>query len=286
MTSSGLASRRALTEHARTEASAIAAHAGVDVDILHSHGDLRATGQLFVEVWRTTEQYAPVGTDLMRALVHSGNYVAGAHRDGRLIAASIGFVALDDGHGVTLHSHIAAVAPGAQGGSVGHALKLHQRAWALARGISEISWTFDPLVRRNGWFNLGKLGARGVEYHVDFYGPMTGINAGDPSDRLLVSWRLDEPAPDPRAVVDGLDADVVLQVAADGAPRTTPGRGAGRVLCQVPDDIIAVRTSDPDLAHEWRRAVRDVMVPHFADGFAATGMTRTGYYVLERAEER
>ena len=45
----------------------------------------------------------------------------------------------------TLHSHIAGVIRGPWR-NVGFALKLHQRAWALRRGIAEIAWTYDPLV--------------------------------------------------------------------------------------------------------------------------------------------
>ena len=59
-----------------------------------------------------------------------------------------------------------------RGSSVGFALKQHQRAWALQRGLSRITWTFDPLVRRNAYFNLVKLGATAVAFHRDFYGSM------------------------------------------------------------------------------------------------------------------
>src|SRR3712207_7442617 len=69
--------------------------------------------------------------------------------------------------------------------------KLHQRAWAIARGVHEVAWTFDPLVARNAWFNLTKLGARATEYLPNFYGPMDdGINGADESDRDRKSTRL------------------------------------------------------------------------------------------------
>ena len=68
-------------------------------------------------------------------------------------------------------------------------MKLHQRAWAADHGLAWVTWTFDPLVRRNAWFNIGVLGAEVHEYLVDFYGPIDdSINAGDESDRLLVAW--------------------------------------------------------------------------------------------------
>ena len=78
-----------------------------------------------------------------------------------------------------------------------------------------MTWTFDPLVRRNAYFNTVKLAARPVEYLVDFYGEMTDeINAGQGSDRLLVEWPL-------------LAPEVVSAAAGDFAgcrARRAPGR--------------------------------------------------------------
>ena len=103
---------------------------------------------------------------------------------GTLIGAAVAFFGIDH-----LHSHITGVDPATQSRGVGFALKLHQRAWALDRRIESVHWTFDPLVGRNAYFNLHKLGARAIEYLPDFYGRMTdGINGGDAtSDRLYSS---------------------------------------------------------------------------------------------------
>ena len=54
-----------------------------------------------------------------------------------------------------------------------------------------IAWTYDPLIRRNAYFNLVKLGARPVEYLRNFYGTMDdAINGGTETDRMLVHWDL------------------------------------------------------------------------------------------------
>src|SRR5215213_7578305 len=127
------------------------------------------------------------------AVAHAGNYVAGAFSGTRLVGASAGFFTAPPDP--ELHSHITGVAPGGQHHGIGFALKVHQRAWALARGVRVVAWTFDPLVARNAWFNLAKLGARPTAYLEDFYGPMTdAINAGMASDRLLLAWALADPA--------------------------------------------------------------------------------------------
>src|SRR5207237_5804729 len=91
-----------------------------------------------------------------------------------------------------MHSHILGVVPQNERHGLGFDLKQHQRQWCLARGVKVIEWTTDPLVRRNAYFNLTKLGAEAPEYFVNFYGQMRdGINAGEESDRLLIRWHLD-----------------------------------------------------------------------------------------------
>ena len=74
-----------------------------------------------------------------------------------------------------------------------------------------MTWTFDPFVRRNAWFNLHRLGAEVVELVPDFYGEMRdGINAGLASDRFVVRWDL--PGAAPRPAVEPVDGDVLVPV--------------------------------------------------------------------------
>src|SRR5699024_8773798 len=103
-------------------------------------------------IWRPDPANPPVTTELLRALTKAGNYVTGAYDGAELIGACVGF--FGEPAGAALHSHIAGVTGAARGRHVGFALKLHQRAWALRRGVREIAWTFDPLIRRNAYFNL------------------------------------------------------------------------------------------------------------------------------------
>ncbi len=134
---------------------------------------------------------------MLRALAHSGNYVAGARVDGRLVGGLVGWLGARAAH--QLHSALAhflawllTVRPPA---SDLHPSSEDQRQWCLERGVGRrFEWTTDPLVSRNGYFNLTKLGARASDYLINFYGVMTdGLNAGEESDRLLISWELDSP---------------------------------------------------------------------------------------------
>ncbi|MFC4122128.1 GNAT family N-acetyltransferase [Nonomuraea zeae] len=213
---------------------------------------------------------------LIRSIAHVGGYVAGARRGGELVGVSIGFFA-GDGH---LHSHITGVLPGARGG-LGLALKEHQRAWALARGVSAVSWTFDPLVSRNAYLNIHKLGARPAAYLPDFYGTMRdAINAGEDTDRLYVVWDLSAPPRDrPEADLSG--AIVLLGRDGDEPHRTTEGGGSrGRLAIAMPRDIETLRALSPATAARWRAAVREALLTSGETGHMIVDVTRDGWYVL------
>jgi predicted GNAT superfamily acetyltransferase len=243
---------------------------------LTEHKELLAAQRLYESIWRSSAP--PVTAELMRALIKSGNYVSGAFDGEDLIGACAGFCSPPAES--TLHSHIAGVAPGMRGRNIGHALKLDQREWALARGIKSITWTFDPLIRRNAHFNLAKLGADATEYLTDLYGHMDDdINGGGESDRLLVTWDLI--AAEPHSV--SATGVVALGISEAGMP--VNGTSAGHtVLVAVPSDIETLRATNPAAANEWRHAVRDVLGGLLAEGARVTGFDKSGWYVVERNE--
>lgn len=252
--------------------------------------DLRALVRIFAEIWGRPGE-PPVDSDVLRALVLSGNYVAGASVDGRLVGGLIGWLGGPPPDHLHLHSHILGVQADSQVRGLGFELKQHQRTWCLDRGVKTIEWTFDPLVRRNAYFNLNKLGAEAGAYLINLYGEMAdGINSGEESDRILIDWRLDSPkavaAAAGRPVEPPTDdlqqarADSLLSIGVGGEPM--PGTSTSRVvICQVPDDIVAMRRSDPQLARAWRMAVRNAMKPAVDAGYRITGVTRTGWFVFE-----
>ncbi len=102
-------------------------------------------------------------------------------------AACFGFFAAP-GTQRNLHSHIAGVLARTRGPQ----RRLRAEAapagvGAGARAPAAVSWTFDPLIRRNAWFNLGKLAADADGYLPNFYGSMDdAINRSDDTDRVLV----------------------------------------------------------------------------------------------------
>ena len=270
-------------------ADAAARSAGVSVRELANLAELDEMVDLLSSIWGRSAN-PPVTIELLRALSKAGNYVSGAFDGTQLVGACVGFFHAPSED--ALHSHIAGVSRAATGRSIGFALKLHQRAWALLRGVSEIAWTFDPLVSRNAYFNLVKLAARPSEYLPNFYGPMVDtINGGGDSDRLLVRWRLRDPSvvaacagsPTPALIEDELAAGAVvaLGIGADGGPE--PGALDGATsLVAVPPHIGALRAADPALAQKWRLAVREALSALVADGARITGFDRAGWYVVTK----
>ncbi|NYE18386.1 GNAT family N-acetyltransferase [Microbacterium immunditiarum] len=267
-----------LVATARDDAARLAEAAGADIRLLSSPDEMVDASALFARVWRVDVDRSHVNPGLLVALAHSDNYVAGAFRGGRLIGASVGF--FHPPAESALHSHITGVDAAVAGRGVGRALKFHQRAWALEHGARRMTWTFDPLVARNAYFNVQTLAARGIRYLSDFYGVMSdGVNAGQESDRMLIEWTLDD---EPASGEVDTGAPPVL-VVADDRPAALPlPADAAAVRVDIPRDIEGLRTRDPDAARLWRLALRGALSPLMAGGWRLVGVSREGSYHLER----
>ena len=272
-------------------AQGAAAVATPHIELVHSEPEARLAARVLADIWPTRDGHWPVVPELVWVFAHTGNYVSVARVDGEVVGTAIGFRSYD-ARGSYLHSHIAGVLPLQQGASIGFALKQHQRAWALDNGIDRITWTFDPLVSRNAYFNVTKLGARLTGYYVNFYGPMDdGINSGDETDRCVATWDLNadrvvtaasglQAQPDVEALRSS-GVPVRLYAGAGGAPNLNDADG-DCLLLQLPSDIVALRRTDGLLARSWREVLREILVSGFADGFEVTGVTRDGWYLLSR----
>ena len=187
--------------------------------------------------------------EVVRALGFSGNTVWGAEVDGELVGFALGWAGVDE-EGLHVHSHMVAAIPDRQHAGVGYSLKLAQRAAALDRGIRVMRWTFDPMVARNAWFNLGKLGVLADRFYPSFYGTMTdAINAGERSDRLVSRWILDR----------------------DPGPWAIPA-DAERIC--VPAEYGDLRAVDPAGAAAARDGVRAGLERALADGRIVAGFDR------------
>ena len=260
----------------RAEALSAARTAGVTVCTVDDAADVQDAADFLADLWRAPRSAPPYPAEVLISLVHAGGAVHAAFDGQRLVGASVAVPGPPATESV--YSLVAGAVASDRG--IGYALKQAQRLWALKHDRATMRWTFDPLVGRNARFNLVKLGAVGTEYLVDFYGPMhDGVNQGDESDRITATWDLLAPSqPDGAQNQPDRATTAMVCQAPDGGPLAV--RTDQRLWCRVPKDIVALRATAPLAALRWRHAVREVFTGAFADGFAATAMSRDGWYLL------
>ena len=278
-----------LIAQARRDAAARIALTDTSIRILIGVEEQNLARQIFDEVWPTAEG-TQITANLLQALVHNGTYVSGVFIGEEIVGAAFAFPSVDEQRHLHLHSHMAAVKEGYRNRNIGSALKWHQRAWALGHGYEVITWTFDPLVRRNAKLNLAKLGVQVFDYFPDFYGDLPDLlNAGDPTDRVIARWELLS-----RRVIDAATNENLelspgtIPVAlenAEGYPlRHDLSPNYSRVLCYLPDDIITLRASQNSAALDWRLALRAELAPRLDSGWAISGFTSDGAFIVSKKD--
>ena len=214
--------------------------------------------EIFDLTW-SMDAGSEITPNLLQAMVHSGSYLSGAFIDNKIVGAAFAFPATNDG--LHLHSHMTAVLPEFRDKGVGYVLKIDQWNWAKKKNYSHLSWTFDPLVRRNAKLNIAKLGVDISAYHPNFYGDMPdALNAGDESDRLMVSWRTNIDAPKARELITK--------------------REAGDILIEIPEDIVAIRSKNQSESMKWRRQVREQFLAAFEKNGKVIGFSANNEYVV------
>ncbi len=204
-----------------------------DVVIRSASGldELEACVQLQVATWGY-DAADIVPRRLFSLALRIGGQVLVALKRDRLVGFLLALPGYRNGRGY-LHSHMLAVVPEMRNVGLGRRLKLAQRTDALARGIELIEWTFDPLVAKNAYLNLNKLGALARRYAHDFYGPTSSpLGSGLPTDRLYAEWWLRSRRVE-QTLAGGLPAFPVEQrVTVPGALTAWKASVQGRVLAR------------------------------------------------------
>jgi predicted GNAT superfamily acetyltransferase len=204
-------------------------------------------------------------------------------------------------------SHMAGVLPAWQGQHIGLRLKLAQRDYILAQGLTDwVTWTYDPLYRANGVFNIHRLGATCISYMRNIYGELNDdLNRGVPSDRCQVDWRLNSPRVAQKAQAHSVPRSStelahatwevenleILPSHSNAAGFSVPGEarfsGEGRPLAvPIPADVAAIRRSDRELSLAWRFYLRAVLEEAFGAGYTMVDCihlpNRGWHYILVR----
>lgn len=270
---------------------------------LQTETEYRAAEQLQRDVWGM-EDVEVVAHDLLITVHKNGGLILGAFEtepgsNETLIGFVFGFVGLQADGRAKHCSHLAGVTPLHQGRNIGYRLKLAQREYVLAQGIDLVTWTFEPLESRNAHFNLHKLGATCNTYVRNVYGAMRDkLNAGLPSDRFQVNWRLKSARVQARlagqfqrlapTALQGAGVVVINQAETVGellrpAETIAPIQGSP-LLVQIPADFQKIRAEDNSLARAWRAQTRQIFEAAFSAGYTATDLlfeNGTSYYLLE-----
>jgi predicted GNAT superfamily acetyltransferase len=208
-------------------------------------------------IWRWSE-IDLMPTRLFVLMQHVGGLVLGAH-DGDDLVGFVNCVPGVHERRAYWHSHMMGVVPAKQNRGIGTALKVAQRAHALRAGVGWIQWVFDPLVAKNAYLNVAKLGAIVRRYSANHYGASSSpLHAGLESDRLIAEWPLDTTA---------------IRV----------GRETRTIV--VPADIQSLKHVDMEAVRALQLSVRRQFLQLFADGFVVVDCYRGvdhSLYVLRR----
>lgn len=270
-------------------------HRANDVTIrpIVSDEECQACVRLQHQIWG--EDFSDsVPVSILRIAQRLGGVTAGAFDEqDRLLGFVFGMTGLIDGR-LAHWSDMLAVSPAARDRGIGRRLKLHQRDALRALDIHTMYWTFDPLVARNAFLNLVRLGAHPTEYVENFYGK-TGSPLHDRigTDRFIVEWDLSSEGATPTEITpvnaEGNEHPYVVNPArGTEPPRLLDLPDDAEVRVEIPPDIAMLMERDVDAARAWRETTRRAFTHYLHRGYHVAGFstdTKGGrsYYVLRSA---
>ena len=222
-----------------------------------------------------------------------------------------------DGPRLKHSSHMLAVHPDYRDQGIGFALKRAQWQMVRRQGIDRITWTYDPLLSKNAYINIDRLGATCNTYMREAYGEMRdGLNAGDLSDRFMVDWWVDSRrvstrlSSQARAHLDlahFLSAETSIlnptRIGEDSLPypsdvndltdrliENTFHQDHPIVMVEIPSNLPQIKRQNPELVPKWRLQTRSLFETLFHSGYLITdfihlaGEMPRSFYVLSHGE--
>jgi predicted GNAT superfamily acetyltransferase len=270
----------------------------INIRPLHTIAEFREVIALEQKIWGAAVPEDAVGIPLFVATVKRGAILLGAYDGARLLGFVYSFPALKDGRPMQW-SHMLGVRPESRTWGIGRALKLEQRRVSLAMGIDLMEWTFDPLVAVNAHLNLRRLGAVAGDYVLNVYGDSTSpLHKGAPTDRFIAQWWMRSPrveaaigeAPAPGIANSGGGVPLVNEVERRGDSLVCTGfeldRREARLAVTIPPRFTEMLVRQPDAAHAWRMASREIFSTYLSHGYRVIDFSFApwagwGTYLLE-----
>ncbi|WP_391207929.1 GNAT family N-acetyltransferase [Psychrobacillus sp. L4] len=249
----------------------------IAIRVLKSTEEMRLVQQLEETVWGMGS--IPVHQTL--TAVKNGGLIIGAFDMKKLVGFSYGFAGFKNDE-VYLCSHMLGVHPAYQLRGIGKKLKDKQLIIAKDMGYKLITWTFDPLESRNAYLNVSKLYGIVDTYIENCYGEMEGgLNAGLPTDRLQIEWRITSKRVEDKWMPVNLIYEQPFQIIVSKhnqpmlvEPFLFEPIQEGYEL-PIPRHIQEIKTVDPELALNWRLQTRKIMQQLFTAGYALVSVRKT-----------
>jgi predicted GNAT superfamily acetyltransferase len=268
---------------------------GITIRRVRSNEEYEACVRMQHAIWGEDFTEAVPAT-ILKVTQQIGGVTAGAFdQDGRLLGFVFGMIGSMDGE-LVHWSDMLAVHHDARNKGLGRRLKLFQRELLRPLGVERMFWTYDPLVAKNAFLNIVRLGARPTEYVVDMYGADThsALHSGLGTDRFIVAWDLTK---------DGganTQSDALLESVIREAPiANADGRAGGAadlpdtdvVRVEVPGDIDAVLARDVSVAAALRESTRRIFTHYMDRDYRVSGFSHLTpddryFYILSRNATR
>ncbi len=286
-----------------------------NLQILETVDDMAEIEAIQRQVWPESETDV-VPAHMLLAAVHNGGVAIGAYSPkAEMVGFVYGFPGIymtPDGPRPKHASHMMGVLPAYRNQGIGFALKRAQWQMVRHQGLDRITWTYDPLLSRNAYLNITRLGAVCNTYLRDAYGSMRdSLNIGLPSDRFQVDWWINTSRVErrlsrkPRLALDlahflpaGARILNPTEPMADGWMR--PGKAVPEsdaasiqenlLLLEIPPDFLALKAARPEIALAWRAHTRQWFEYLFEHGYLVTdfihlpGKSARSFYVLSHGD--
>ena len=239
---------------------------------IESLEEMHEVEQLQREIWgvEDLEIYPALALKPQKEI---GATLIGAFAEGRMVGFVFGFPGILDGETI-IHSDMLGISPAHRSNNLGYLLKCAQRDAAIKLGVKRITWTFDPLQSRNAHFNFSKLGVIADRYYVDYYGVTSSFLHRYGTDRLWVTWLLDdESVKSQPSAIEALPHLVRVGENLEPILNQEPIIGS-EVVIEIPREL----TEHHKL---WRMATRDAFTRALEQGFIVRGFYN-GRYFLSR----
>jgi len=281
------------------------------IRVLESPEDMTSVESLQRAIWPGSETEV-VPAHVLITAIHNGGLLVGAFQGDRLVGFVFGFPGIEftpDGPRPKHCSHMLGIHPDQRDSGLGFALKRAQWQMVRHQGLDHITWTYDPLLSRNAYLNIAKLGAVCNTYRRSEYGDLRdGLNAGLPTDRFQVDWwihsrrverRLGKRPRRPlklenfsKAALQPLYSPHEAGAPSSAGPWLRPPEhfsplNGKLALAEIPSDFLALKNAEFGLARDWRFFSRELFETAFAAGYIVTDFVydqRRSFYVLAHGE--